>query len=519
MNAILRTSAGLLLGFALALATIAASDAEDFRDPTTTLDSPRVDGVQDSPDIVGRAVQAPAGEVGTRVQEEKVNDAEATSAASPTVSEGREELTDEASTPDTDAAARGFVESPQGPSDELQGDRDGGEPRPLPNVDDLLGELLTTSRAIEGRPGGSDLVEFPGGADRPSWFEALVVTDAANPLLEEDCKKQALQLSVASLREAKGLDSDEEALRVATAHVREHVDFVKSHGISYAGYLRSVAECRGFCGPLVTHLIQCQILSVARSTHGVLLFDFDSFDVDQRYVDGMLQQMQSQLAADPSRRAVLIGRASKIGDLRYNRRLAALRALAVRDRLLELDVDPEQISTMWFGWEPPQITASVADEYGLRDLFDREGMQRMNQSVVAVVYGEARELPTSGARSVENSEPPGQTPDSEPSAAEISDASDELAPFELERVERPVVEYVWEADYLPGAAASPQSADRDIAAAPLADDAFRSSVWTYQPPEQRTGRGGARLGAGSPELPASGRGGAGSDESVSSEGS
>ena len=82
----------------------------------------------------------------------------------------------------------------------------------------------------------------------------------------------------------------------------------------------------------------------------------------------------------------LIGRASRIGDLRYNRRLSSHRAVAVRDRLIHLGVDPARLETMWFGWEPPQLSAWVADQYGMRDLYDRVGELQLNQSVVAVVY-------------------------------------------------------------------------------------------------------------------------------------
>ncbi len=99
-----------------------------------------------------------------------------------------------------------------------------------------------------------------------------------------------------------------------------------------------------------------------------MLFDLDSSSVDTRYRDGALSNLVTQLGKDSTRKVALIGRASRLGDLRYNRRLPAQRALAVRDRLIDLGVEPVRLETMWFGWEPPHLGAWVADQYGMRDL-------------------------------------------------------------------------------------------------------------------------------------------------------
>ena len=55
------------------------------------------------------------------------------------------------------------------------------------------------------------------------------------------------------------------------------------------------------------------------------------------------------LDARPDDKVLLIGRASKIGDLRYNRRLSGQRALAVRDVLLAKGVAANRIETLWLG--------------------------------------------------------------------------------------------------------------------------------------------------------------------------
>jgi outer membrane protein OmpA-like peptidoglycan-associated protein len=256
----------------------------------------------------------------------------------------------------------------------------------ISSLDELIDEFMTASNATAGRPGGDERAEFPGEEGRPDWFQLLAVTRAENPLLEEQCKKQALELSVAHFGEVQGIEDEQAAVRAAAEHIRMHQDFVRSHGISYSDYLREISECRSFCAPVVARLMQCQVLSVARNPHGIVLFDLDSSSVDTRYRNGALSNVVTQLGKDPARRVALIGRASRLGDLRYNRRLSAQRALAVRDRLIDLGIEPARLETMWFGWEPPQLSAWVADQYGMRDLFESVGELRINQSVVAVVY-------------------------------------------------------------------------------------------------------------------------------------
>ena len=263
---------------------------------------------------------------------------------------------------------------------------DGAENPPISTIDQLIDEFMATSLATAGRPGGDELAQFPGPEEKPDWFRLLAVTRVENPLLEEECKKQALQLSVEHLAEVRGIADERAALQAAAEHIRMHQDFVTSHGISYSAYLREISECQAFCAPVVARLLQCQVLSVARRPHGIVLFELDSDTLDARYEQGALANLATQLDEDPERRVALIGRASRIGDLVYNRRLSAQRALATRDRLIALDVAPERVETMWFGWEPPQISAWIADEYGMRELYEREGEHRMNQSVVGGVY-------------------------------------------------------------------------------------------------------------------------------------
>jgi outer membrane protein OmpA-like peptidoglycan-associated protein len=239
-------------------------------------------------------------------------------------------------------------------------------PRLQPEIARLLDEFAATSETLAEQPAGAETLTFLGPDERPNWFQALVVTHEENPLLEEECKHKAFSLSLETLREAHGFGSDEEALRMAEKHMRERQDFARSHDVSYADYLAHLAECRAFCGPVVAHLMECQVLAISRNPHGIVLFEIDSDRVDARYDEGVLDRAAGILAQSPDRKIALVGRAS--------------------DRLLEQGVEAERIKTMWLGWEPPQIGPWIAAEYGFDDLLDERGPVGVNQSVIVAVY-------------------------------------------------------------------------------------------------------------------------------------
>ncbi len=259
-------------------------------------------------------------------------------------------------------------------------------------LENLIDQFMETGEDVERRPGGEDRVRVPRtAAGNPSIYQALTVAREDNPLLTKQCRRDAARFSVDALRSAMGLESESAALTAAAAHIQSHLDFIKNElngSMSYSQYLKAVAECRAFCAPLVVSLVRCHVLSVARRDHGIVLFGFDRFDVDPGYADpnGLIAAVAEALRQDSDRKVLLIGRASKIGNLRYNRRLSARRALSVQDELLALGVSENRVETMWFGWEPPQIDSFIATEYGIGHLLEQEGRQRMNQSVVMVLY-------------------------------------------------------------------------------------------------------------------------------------
>lgn len=265
------------------------------------------------------------------------------------------------------------------------------KPKYGPELENLTRQFMSTGKKVQDRPGGEDLVQFKkSAAGKPRLFEVLSATSESNPLLDEQCKTQAMQFSVEALQRAMGLENKDAALREAAAHIQKHLDDIKNMGskISYSQYLKTIADCRTFCAPLVANLVQCHVLAVSRHDHGIILFEINRYDLQPPFSgpDGLIERVAARLRGSADKHVLVIGRASQIGDLRYNRRLSGLRALAVKDGLVNAGVPAERIETTWFGWEPPQIDSPIAQLYGLQDLFGRVGALAINQSVVMVLY-------------------------------------------------------------------------------------------------------------------------------------
>ena len=246
-------------------------------------------------------------------------------------------------------------------------------------------ELFDTSETIADEPGAEQKITFSGN-DSPRWLQGLTVTRSDNPVLEQACREQALADNTERLQREGAYDSENETLQATMEHMHMHHEFIQGQQVSYSEYLSQLASCTEFCAPLVASLMQCHVLSVARRPHGLVLFDLASSRVEQRYRSSVIDEMAQQYLDGEDKRVLLVGRASQIGNLAYNRRLAAQRALAVRDELTAAGVPFERIRPIWFGWEPPQIDSLVAEEYGIGNLMEDFGRDGINQSVVMVIF-------------------------------------------------------------------------------------------------------------------------------------
>jgi len=226
--------------------------------------------------------------------------------------------------------------------------------------------------------------DFPGSPERPALFEVLAATRKSNPMVQERCRREAADKAVSHLARSKGL-SREEATHLAHQHVEAMQRMAANKPVSYAAYLQHIVECKGFCRPLVAHMVNCHVLAVASHERGIVLFDYDSAEVKERYERTLLAEVGARLASDSGLEVLLVGRASRTGGLRYNRLLSGRRALAVKDILLQKDVEPNRIHLIWLGWEQPHINEWIAEQYGLQREY-RLGQRQINQSVMLVLY-------------------------------------------------------------------------------------------------------------------------------------
>ena len=259
-------------------------------------------------------------------------------------------------------------------------------------IDQQIDELLELSRGPSAEPGGEDEdLKRPLELDKqenegtiPMW-NGHQATSRENPLLTEDCEREAMRRGLHRLMEARGIEM-EEAVKMAKGHFEERQGTLKNHDPTYAEYLHHISECRNLCNQVVKGLMACHVQSVQAHLHEIVLFAFNSYLVDSNYREGSIREMAQRLDDEPQKNVLLIGRASHIGPKGYNRRLSRSRANAVRDDLQALGVAEDRIKILAFGWEPPQLTSEMAEAYDYETMFRRAGEQQMNQSVLMVLH-------------------------------------------------------------------------------------------------------------------------------------
>lgn len=259
----------------------------------------------------------------------------------------------------------------------------------LSHIDDALDrEIRELSDLARGRGEGpiedvEDLNRTLPEGEGQLGYNA--VTSDANPLVSDDCHQQAMRDAILHLAAHEHMEPGA-AVRMGRGHLAEREARIEEGEVTYADYIEHIAECKAFCGPLVKELMGCHVSAVQNLDHQIVFFPLDSFEVAGDASSRAIQRTADTLAIDPERTVLLIGRASRIGKLGYNRRLSGLRANSVRDQLTAGGIDAERVRTLVFGYEPPQLDREIASAYGYGDAFDQIGTSRINQSVLMVVY-------------------------------------------------------------------------------------------------------------------------------------
>jgi peptidoglycan-associated lipoprotein len=96
--------------------------------------------------------------------------------------------------------------------------------------------------------------------------------------------------------------------------------------------------------------------------NSTVYFDFDQSTVrsDQR---GKLEAVKQWMDANPGRSLFLAGHADKRGTPEYNRALGERRALAVREYLAGLGLQPGNLNTISYGSDRPAVQGDTDDAY------------------------------------------------------------------------------------------------------------------------------------------------------------
>ncbi len=259
----------------------------------------------------------------------------------------------------------------------------------LSHIDDALErEIQELSDLARGRTEGpienvEDLNRVLPEGEGQLGYNA--VTSDANPMLSDDCHQDAMKRAILTLADHKEL-APGDAVGMGHQHLAERQAAVEEGEVTYADYIEHIGECKAFCGPLVKELIGCHITAVRNLDREIVFFPIDSYEVGSSESTRAVAQVADQMNNDPNLGVLLIGRASRIGNVGYNRRLSGLRAGAVGDVLTGHGVNSDRVKRLTFGYEPPQIDERIASAYGYGNLYSELGSKRINQSVLMVLY-------------------------------------------------------------------------------------------------------------------------------------
>ncbi|MFQ5848946.1 MAG: OmpA family protein [Candidatus Methylomirabilales bacterium] len=228
----------------------------------------------------------------------------------------------------------------------------------------------------------------PRGEERVnSLYGNNPVTAPENPLLTDEDRARALQKGVEAVGAAP-----------LKAHLAEHMKAMGGTMPTLAEWYHRIAECSlQVCPVIVGTMITSHIEHVSHLPHDIVLFDFDS---DALRPEG--ERLLAKLAADVvtgryhGKKVVLVGRASRIGGKVYNHDLSRRRADVVREALIRMGVAPSDITIIWLGWEPPQLTRTILEKYHLGPVplnpnkYGRPatpgGLYAVNQSTMVILY-------------------------------------------------------------------------------------------------------------------------------------
>lgn len=220
------------------------------------------------------------------------------------------------------------------------------------------------------------------------------VMSMQNPMIDGACRDEVERIHRAAYANLKEVDDV-----VAEAEIRAHYAELRrmmsgtDKAVSPGAIFRHIAECGEFCFPRKVFLTSCHVYAVAHADRReAVLFGFNRTDVAPRYRPA-INSVAQDLLADPEKKLLVVGRASRPGDDDYNVRLSHVRASQVIDLLKAGGVPDDRITYMTIGEYAPNIDRDLLATYQMTSVLDDmqssstdDENNQLNQSVLMVVY-------------------------------------------------------------------------------------------------------------------------------------
>jgi outer membrane protein OmpA-like peptidoglycan-associated protein len=162
------------------------------------------------------------------------------------------------------------------------------------------------------------------------------------------------------------------------AHLIEQINKIRLGKYTADQLNDHLVNCKKFCWRLLNKIFIANMQEVARLPHKVIFFDLDRDQVTARY-----RKEVAEFAKKNNNQTIyLLGRASFIGGLEYNKELSGRRVRQVERVLHTAGMSEYQIKSSWLGYEAPQLTREIAETYQIDPKEYKGDLFNLNQSVV-----------------------------------------------------------------------------------------------------------------------------------------
>jgi len=161
-------------------------------------------------------------------------------------------------------------------------------------------------------------------------------------------------------------------------HFVEQINKIRNHEYSEQEFYQHVANCKRFCGQLIDKMIAASTEEISKFPHDVVFFDLNKDTVSPAFQ----KKIRDFVGRNKNQSIFIVGRASRIGALTYNKELSGRRVKSVTRILRRGGLPEDRIKSMWIGFEAPQLTRTLAELYKIDPNEYKGDLFQLNQSVV-----------------------------------------------------------------------------------------------------------------------------------------